>query len=35
MAVHGMVINIGTGELVDQHCTFDSNHDLDNVFAYQ
>lgn len=35
LAVHGMVINIGTGELVDQHCTFDSNHDLDNVFAYQ
>ncbi len=35
LAVHGMVINIGTGELVDQHCTFDSNNDLDNVFAYQ
>ncbi|PVH24159.1 carbonic anhydrase [Sphingobacterium corticibacter] len=35
LAVHGMVINIGTGELVDQNCTFDSNNDLDNVFAYQ
>lgn len=35
LAVHGMVVNIGSGELVDQDCTFDSNEDLGNVFAYQ
>ncbi|MFD2599974.1 carbonic anhydrase [Sphingobacterium corticis] len=35
LAIHGMVINIGTGELIDQDCTFDSNEDLGKVFAYQ
>ncbi len=35
LAVHGVVINIGTGELVDQQCTFESNDELGKVFAYQ
>ncbi|MCL7989418.1 carbonic anhydrase [Sphingobacterium sp. lm-10] len=35
LAVHGMVVNIGTGELINQECTFDSNEDLGKVFAYQ
>lgn len=35
LAVHGMVVNIGTGELIDQDCTFDSNDGLGKVFAYQ
>lgn len=35
LAVHGMVINIGTGELIDQECTFTSNEGLGKVFAYK
>src|SRR5690606_10889368 len=35
LAVHGMVINIGTGELIDQNCTFTNNELLGNVFAYK
>ncbi|TDQ75254.1 carbonic anhydrase [Sphingobacterium yanglingense] len=35
LAVHGMVINIGTGELTDLNCTFTSNDDLGDVFAYK
>ncbi|MBL1410665.1 carbonic anhydrase [Sphingobacterium faecale] len=35
LAVHGMVINIGTGELTDLGCTFTSNDDLGDVFAYK
>ena len=35
LAVHGMVVNIGTGELIDQECTFDSNEGLGQVFAYK
>src|SRR5690606_3626989 len=35
LAVHGMVINIGTGELTDLGCTFTSNEDLGEVFAYK
>ena len=35
LAVHGMVINIGTGELIDQKCTFTSNKELGEVFSYK
>ncbi|MNL11327.1 Carbonic anhydrase 2 [compost metagenome] len=35
LAVHGMVINIGTGELTDLSCTFTSNEDLGDVFSYK
>jgi carbonic anhydrase len=35
LAVHGMIINIGTGELIDQHCTFTNNDELGEVFAYK
>lgn len=35
LAVHGMVINIGTGELIDTGNTFTSNEDLGEVFAYK
>lgn len=35
LAVHGMVINIGTGELTDLDCTFTSNEDLGDVFSYK
>lgn len=35
LAVHGMVINIGTGELTDLDCTFTNNEDLGDVFSYK
>ena len=35
LAVHGMVINIGTGELINQDCTFTSNEGLGKVFSYK
>ncbi len=35
LAVHGMVINIGTGELIDQNCTFTNNESLGQVFAFK
>ncbi|MDM1293736.1 carbonic anhydrase [Sphingobacterium sp. N143] len=35
LAVHGMVINIGTGELIDQGCTFTNNESLGKVFAFK
>ncbi|MDR6736294.1 MULTISPECIES: carbonic anhydrase [unclassified Sphingobacterium] len=35
LAVHGMIINIGTGELIDQHCTFTNNDELGEVFSYK
>ncbi|MGJ1206064.1 carbonic anhydrase [Sphingobacterium lactis] len=35
LAVHGMVINIGTGQLIDLDTTFDSNENLGQVFAYK
>ncbi|GGH09141.1 carbonic anhydrase [Sphingobacterium alkalisoli] len=35
LAVHGMVVNIGTGELIDLDSTFTSNDDLGDVFAYK
>lgn len=35
LAVHGMVINIGTGELTDLGCTFTSNDELGDIFAYK
>ena len=35
LAIHGMVINIGTGELINQNCTFTSNEGLGKVFAYK
>lgn len=34
LAIHGMVINIATGELIDQNCSFDSNQGVDEVYAY-
>ena len=34
LAVHGMVINIGTGELNNLDCTFTNNEELGEVFAY-
>ncbi len=34
LAIHGMVINIGTGELINQDCTFTSNESLGKVFQY-
>ena len=35
LAVHGMVINIGTGELIDQNVTFTSNEGLMSVFSFK
>ncbi|TYP90154.1 carbonic anhydrase [Sphingobacterium allocomposti] len=35
LAVHGMVINIGTGELINLDNTFTSNEALGKVFAFQ
>lgn len=35
LAVHGMVVNIGTGELTDLKTTFTSNDELGEVFAYK
>lgn len=35
LAVHGMVINIASGELINQNCTFTSNESLGKVFAYK
>ncbi|WP_437920697.1 carbonic anhydrase [Sphingobacterium sp. LRF_L2] len=35
LAVHGMVINIGTGELINLENTFTSNDSLGKVFAFQ
>lgn len=35
LAVHGMVINIGSGELINQNCTFTNNEGLGKVFAYK
>ncbi|MCI0920395.1 carbonic anhydrase [Sphingobacterium rhinopitheci] len=35
LAVHGMVINIGTGELIDLDTTFTSNDELGEVFSYK
>ncbi|MFD1769461.1 carbonic anhydrase [Sphingobacterium suaedae] len=35
LAVHGMVINIGTGELINLDNTFTSNDALGKVFAFQ
>ena len=35
LAVHGMVVNIGTGELIDLDTTFISNETLGKVFAFQ
>ncbi|MGJ1197496.1 carbonic anhydrase [Sphingobacterium spiritivorum] len=34
LAVHGMVINIGSGELIDLDTTFTNNESLGKVFAY-
>lgn len=34
LAIHGMVINIGTGELKDLGCSFTNNNDLGEVFSY-
>ena len=35
LAVHGMVINIGSGELIDQNCTFTNNDNLSDVFSFK
>ncbi|QBQ39974.1 carbonic anhydrase [Sphingobacterium psychroaquaticum] len=35
LAIHGMVINIGTGELIDLNLTQANNENLDKVFQYQ
>lgn len=35
LAVHGMVINIGSGELVDLGITFTGSEDLGKVFAFK
>jgi len=35
LAVHGMVINIGSGELINLDTTFTNNESLGKVFAYQ
>lgn len=35
LAVHGMVINIASGELINQNCTFTSNDALSDVFSYK
>lgn len=35
LAVHGMVINIGTGKLTNLNCTFTNNDDLGDVFTYK
>ena len=34
LAIHGMVINIGTGQLIDLDTTFTSNESLGKVFKY-
>lgn len=35
LAIHGMVITIGTGELMDLNYTFTSNDSLNKVFAFK
>lgn len=35
LAVHGMVINIGTGELINLKSTFTNNDTLGKIFAFQ
>lgn len=35
LAIHGMVINIGTGELTDLEYSFTSNASLNKVFAFK
>lgn len=35
LAIHGMVINIATGELIDLDCTFTNNEELGEVFSYE
>ena len=35
LAIHGMVINIGTGELTNLNCTFTNDKDLGEIFAYK
>ncbi len=35
LAIHGMVIDIGTGALIDQNCTFTSKESLGKIFAYK
>lgn len=35
LAIHGMVINISTGQLIDLNTTFTSNGSLDRVFAFK
>jgi len=35
LAVHGMVINIASGELIDQNCTFTNNESLGKVFSFK
>lgn len=35
LGIHGMVINIGSGELINQNCTFTNNESLGKVFAYK
>lgn len=35
LAIHGMVINIGTGELIDLKTTFTSNEELGEIFSYK
>lgn len=35
LAVHGMVIDITTGELIDLETTYTSNGTLGNIFAYE
>lgn len=34
LAIHGMVINIGTGQLIDLNTTFTNNEGMGTVFAY-
>ncbi|COY52751.1 carbonic anhydrase [Mycobacterium tuberculosis] len=35
LAIHGMVINIGTGELINLDTTFTNNEGMAKVFAYK
>lgn len=35
LAIHGMVINIGTGELTNLDYSFTSNESLNKVFAFK
>ncbi|MBE8713158.1 carbonic anhydrase [Sphingobacterium hungaricum] len=35
LSIHGMVINIGTGQLIDLDTTFTNNEALGKVFAYK